>query len=87
MLIREGRGCRDSGRSSQEIIVQPWGRVLVPPQEIHITISLGSSVELKPPTNGRCLLLDEAFFIPERRSQFDNLENHRSSSGDHLRPD
>ena len=27
--------------------------------------------------------LMKALFIPERRSKFDNLENHRSSSGDH----
>ena len=28
------------GRSSQETIVQPWGRVLVPPQGIQRTLSL-----------------------------------------------
>ena len=37
-------------RGSQEIIVQPWGRMLVPPQGIYITISLSSSAELRPPT-------------------------------------
>ena len=31
--------------------------------------------------------LDKAFFISERRSQFDNLQNSRSSSRDHLRPE
>ena len=35
------------GRRSQETIVQPWGRVLVPPQGIHI-MSLSSSAELNP---------------------------------------
>ena len=55
-------------RITQEIIVQPW--VLSPPQLKYIT-SLNSA-ELNPPTNGRCELLDETFFIPER-SQFDNL--------------
>ena len=40
LLIREGRGCRDQGGTvKRETIVQPWGRVLVPPQEIHRTIS------------------------------------------------
>ena len=43
-------------RNSQETTVQPWGRVLVPPQGIH-TISLSSSAELKPPPNGRCNFL------------------------------
>ena len=33
---------------------QPWDRVLVPPQGIHVTISLSSSAELKPPTNVKC---------------------------------
>ena len=33
---------------------QPWDRVLVPPQRIHVTISLSSSAELKPPTNVKC---------------------------------
>ena len=33
---------------------QPWDRVLVPPQGMHVTISLSSSAELKPPTNVRC---------------------------------
>jgi len=30
---------------------------------------------------------DEPILIPERRSQLDNLEDKRSLSGDHLRPD
>ena len=86
-VANQGReGMQRQGRSSQETIVQSRGRVLVPPQGIHIT-SLSSSEELKPPTNGSCYLLDEEFFIPERRSQFDNLDNNRSSSGDCLRPD
>ena len=73
-------------RSSQETIVQPSGRVLVPPQGMHRAISLSSSAELKLPTNGRRNTLDEVSFISER-SQFGNLENQRSLSGDHLRPD
>ena len=31
-----------------ETTAQPWDRVLVPPQGIHITVSLSSSAELKP---------------------------------------
>ena len=52
VLIREGRGCRDP-EEQQETIAEPWGRILVPPQGIYITISLRSSTERKPPTNGR----------------------------------
>ena len=37
-------------RSSQETIVQPWVRVLVPPQGIYITIPLSSSVGTKTST-------------------------------------
>ena len=49
----QGReGMQRQGRNSQETLVQPWGRVLVLPQGICITISLSSFTELKPPTNG-----------------------------------
>lgn len=44
---------------------------------VHIRISLSSFVEIKHPTVGRCSL-GEAFFIPDRRSQFDNLEPQNS---------
>ena len=68
----QGReGMQKQGRSSQETIVQPGGRVLVPPQGIRLTISLSSFTELKPATNRRC-----------QHSSF-----QRSSSGNHLRPD
>ena len=30
------------GRSSQETAVHPWGKVLVPPHGIHVTVSLTS---------------------------------------------
>ena len=40
-VAHQGReGMQRQGRNSQETIVQPWDRVLVPPQGIHITISL-----------------------------------------------
>ena len=42
---------------------------------------------IKTPTNERCQLLDEAFFVLKKKSQFGNLENHINSSGDYLRPD
>ena len=38
------------GQSSQETIMQPRGRVLVPPQGIYITVSLSSSAGTKAPT-------------------------------------
>lgn len=40
-------------------MVQSWDRVLSPPQEIYIAISLGSSVGTKAPTqveDGECML-------------------------------
>ena len=37
-------------KSSQETILQPWGKVPVPPQEIYITIYLSSSAGTKVPT-------------------------------------
>ena len=40
MLIREGGDAETREEQSGEPIVQPWGRVLVPPQGTHITISL-----------------------------------------------
>ena len=50
---REGTGRQ--GRSSQETIVQPWGRVLVPPQGIHITISLTCFADTEIPTRWKKL--------------------------------
>ena len=45
----QGReGMQRKGRSSQEMIVQLWGWVLVPFQGTCITISLNSFTELKP---------------------------------------
>ena len=42
-VANQGRkGMQKQGRSSQETIMHFWGRVLVPPQGIHITISLSS---------------------------------------------
>ena len=38
------------GKSSQETIVQSWGRVLVPPQGICIAVSLSFSAVTKAPT-------------------------------------
>ena len=58
-LANSGKeGMLTQGKGSQEITVQPWGRVLVPPQGIHIAVSL-SSIELKP---NKWKML--AFFIP-----------------------
>ena len=38
------------GRNIQETIVKPWGRVLVPLQGTHITISLSSFTDTKTPS-------------------------------------
>ena len=51
LLIREGRGCRDKEETvGKKTIVQPWGRVLVPPQEIYITIYLSCFADTEIPT-------------------------------------
>ena len=64
-IANQGReGMQRPERSSQETIVQLWGRVLVPPQGIFITISLNSSAELNPPQMED---VNEAFFIQDRR--------------------
>ena len=38
------------GRNGPETIVQPWGRVLVPPQGIHRTVSLSCFANTESPT-------------------------------------
>ena len=48
-----GKGGDTEARRSNQMVVQPWGRVLVPPQGICITISLSSSAELGPPARWR----------------------------------
>ena len=55
--FREGRGCRDKGGVVKETTVQPWGRVLVPPQGIHITISLSCFADTKTPTRWKKLIV------------------------------
>ena len=53
-FVHQGReGMQRPGRSSQETMVQPRGRGLVPPPEIYITTSVGPAAELKHPTDGR----------------------------------
>ena len=49
--------------------MQPWGRVPVPPQGIHRTVSLSSSTELNLPSIEDSV--DGVFFIPERRLHWD----------------
>ena len=48
-----GGGEQDQGRNSPETIVQPWGRIMLLPQGIQLTMSLSSAWN-KNPTNGRC---------------------------------
>ena len=51
-VANQGReGMQRPGRSPQEEIVQPWGRVLVPPEGIYRTISVSLSAELKQTPN------------------------------------
>ena len=47
LLIQEGKTMQRPGRSSKETIVQPRGRVLVPPQGLLITRPLSPFTELK----------------------------------------
>ena len=49
-VANQGReGMQKQGRNSQ-MVVQPWGRVLLPPQGVCITISLSYSAGTKAPT-------------------------------------
>ena len=48
VVNQEREGTQKQGRNSQETIVQPWGKILVPPQGICTTISLSSSEEPRP---------------------------------------
>ena len=60
------------GRSSQETIVQSWGRVLVPPEEVYIKISLSCPAGTKgPPTK-----VEDGKFRQSTRF----LEHHRVMS-------
>ena len=63
LLIREGM--QRPGRNSLETIVPPWGRVLVPPQGIYITVSLSSSTNWNPQQMED---INEVFFIPKEGS-------------------
>ena len=65
------------GRSSQEIIVQPWGKVLLPPQGTHVTIPLTLSAELKPHTQMEELLDDQSFFQEEEDHQSPGASRHQ----------
>ena len=69
VVATQGReGMQRQGKSSQEIIVTPWDRVLVPPQGIHITLFLSSLQTLISQQNGRC---QHSSF---QTSQFDKLK-------------
>ena len=59
---KEKEGLQRQERSRRETIVQPWGRVLVPPQGTHITVSSELFIELKPPNKWKM----SAFFTPEK---------------------
>ena len=60
---KEREGLQRQERRSEET-VQPWGRVLVPPQGTPITVSSELFIELKPPNKWKT----SAFFMPEKTS-------------------
>ena len=64
-VANHGReGMQRIGRSSQDKIVRAWGRVLVPSQVVHITVSLSFFFfNITKTTDKRKML---AFFIPEK---------------------
>ena len=67
-------GMQGWGRGSQETVVQPWGRVLVPPQGIHTAMSLSSL---------RC-----QHFSHQRKTTWDYIKGTRETHPeDYLRPD
>ena len=74
-VVNPGRkGMQRQGRGSQQTIVQPWSRVLVLPQGIHITMSLGSL---------RC-----QYSSHHRKTTWGYIKGTREAYGeDHLRPD
>ena len=55
-LVNQGReGVQRQGRASQKKPQHSFGgRALAQSQLMHITMSLSSSAELKPPAKGRC---------------------------------
>ena len=59
LLIREGRGCETREKQSRETIVQPWGKVLVPHQGIHTTISLSCCAVTETPTRWEKLTVND----------------------------
>lgn len=78
VLALELEGMQRQGRSSQETIGQPGGRVLVPPQPLkgyteQYLWAFIWGAELKLPTSGRCLC-DEAVFIPEESQGWEPWE-------------
>ena len=77
LLIREGSRCRDKGRAvkKQQCSLGRGSRFYL---KGHSQQYLWAPSRTKTPTKWRMQLPNEAFFIPERRWQFDN---HKNSSG------
>ena len=48
--VQGKKSLQETGENSQETTLQLWGRVLVPPQGIYITIPSSSSTRIKAPT-------------------------------------
>ena len=79
LLIREARGCRD--KEEQSKIVQPWGRVLVPPQGIHRTIPLICFADTETPVRWEKLTV----CCPQARRPQTNRNQKVDDVDSHLR--
>ena len=79
-------GMQREGRSSQGSILQPWCRLLVLPQEIHLAIFFEHSAKLKP-QQMEDELLNEAFFIPQIMSQLimSRITAHQETIWGHIK--
>ena len=53
------------GRNSQE---EPWGRILVPHQWIHITISLSCSSDTETPSRWEKLTINDGMLPPNTQT-------------------
>ena len=56
-------GMRRQERRGQETVVQPWSGLLLPPRG-DTQNNIWALLQNSTPQNGRCWLIDEAFFIP-----------------------
>ena len=57
--IREGSRCETREKQAREKIAQPWGKVLVPHQQIHPTISLSCFADTETPSRWEKLTIND----------------------------